>query len=203
MMELKNSNCEETQIVTKPKMKHKTSNCDESAKTQIVMKLKNSNVDEIQKLTIVTKFKNSNRDKAQKLKWWQNSNCDKTQMVRKRKKNKQLKMLQLKLWQNTRTQIMTKPQKLKLWPNSNCDKTWEHFDTLTTDEMFSGQRFAILAMLFYLWHLAYIGITSVWKCQRNRSSLSVALGLHRNRLDSETGWTGELWSNCLVLLLDY
>ena len=88
---LKNSNCDETQIITK-------------LKTQIVTKLKNSNGDKTQKL----KFwepKNWNCDKTQKLKMWRNL---KTQIVTKQTQK-------LKLWQNSKTQIVTKPKK------SNCD----------------------------------------------------------------------------------
>ena len=82
------------------------------------------------------------RNKTQYLKMWQNSNCDKT--------------LELKVWQNSKTQIVTKLKTL------NCDKTWKRtnlnlwrnkvfkksllvrtFWHLETDEMFSGQHFAV------------------------------------------------------------
>ena len=73
---------------------------------------------------------------TQKFKWWQNS---KTQIMTKLK--------------NSKTQIVTK---LEMWKISTYEERnqnrafWlEHFDTLTTDEMFSGQRFVILAMFFY------------------------------------------------------
>ena len=126
-------------------MKLKISNCDETqkfklwsnSKTQFVIKLK-------------TKLKKSNGYKTKiltKLKLLQNSNCDKTQTLTKSNNSK-----------CDQTQIVTKCF-------SNCDKNWimininlwkeklisnglfkEHFDTLTTNAMFSGQRFAILAM---------------------------------------------------------
>ena len=71
----------------------------------------------------MTKLKNSNCDKTKKLKLWKNP--------------------KLKLLQNSKPQIVTKlkksncdkTQNLELWKNSKCSNS----DTLTNDEMFSGQ----------------------------------------------------------------
>ena len=122
---------------------------------------------------MVTKLKNSKCDISQKLQMWQNSSCDTTQIVTKLKlwwnsngdktqnvggKNQKLKCdktqivtklenlndktQKLKFWQNIqkKTEIGTK---LEIWQISIYE---EHCDTLTTNAMFSGQRFAILAM---------------------------------------------------------
>ena len=80
---------------------------------------------------------------------WQNSNSDKTQKFKFDDKTQHLK-----LWQNTRAQIVTK---LKIWQISICEeKNVKHFDTLTNDEMFSGQRFEIFAMfLLSLYDFGY------------------------------------------------
>ena len=64
--------------------------------------------------------------------------------------------------QNSKTQIVTKLKTLKFGPNLKYDKSQfmktkkllkgllvKYFDTLTTDLMFSGQRFAIPAMFFF------------------------------------------------------
>ena len=98
VIKLENSNCDKTQIVTKPKKKifwlnSKKSNLEVTktlklwlnSKTEIVTKLKNSNCDQSQKLKlwqdsktqIFTKLKNWNFDKTQKLKLWQYQNCKK------------------------------------------------------------------------------------------------------------------------------
>ena len=80
----------------------------------------------------MTKLQNLNRDNSK------NSNCDKNQ--------------KLKLWPNSKTQIVT-TKKNKLWQlkNSNSDKNqmWKQLDTLTTDEMFLVELFAILAMFSF------------------------------------------------------
>ena len=160
-MKLKHSNYDETQKLKWWK----------NAKTQMVTKLKNSNCDKTKK--------KSNFDKAQKLKLllnsknqivtqlklWKKSNCDKTKILTKLKNFKCDKIqivtkLKLKLWQNAKTHIV---KKLELWKILILEKLiksvfkWEHLVTLITDEMFSGQRFAILAM-FNIYHPPWINI---------------------------------------------
>ena len=94
----------------------------QNSKTQIATKLKHSNCDQTQKLKIVTKLKkNSNFDNTQKLKLWlflKTQKCDKNKF---------------KLWQNLRAVIVN------IFSKNN-------FTTLTTDEMFEGQCFSILAI---------------------------------------------------------
>ena len=122
-----------------------------------------------------SKLKNSNCDKTQKLKLWQNSkksNCDKTEklkvlpnsktlIVTKLKKTNCDKTQKFKLWQNSKTQIVTK---LSLWKISIYDKRYfkralkyEHFDTFTTDEMFSGQLFLLLLCFCFILILSSMG----------------------------------------------
>ena len=102
VIKLENSNCDKTQIVTKPKknkfwLNSKKSNLEVTktlklwlnSKTEIVTKLKNSNCDQSQKLKlwqdsktqIFTKLKNWNFDKTQKLKLWQYQNCKKNSIA--------------------------------------------------------------------------------------------------------------------------
>ena len=148
-------------------MMEKDSNCDEiqklnwwqNSKTQTVTKLKNSNCDKTQKLKLL---QNSNCDTTQivtKFKLGQNSYCHKTPNVKKKLQNS--KFEEEKKLQNSKCdkiQIVTKLE------NSNHDKTqklkYEQyqfmkkkklmgyfskniFKTFTTDDKFSGQRFAI------------------------------------------------------------
>ena len=147
---LKKSNCDKTeelklwqnwktQIVTKLKKYRnwqlENSNCDknknlklcQNSKTQTVIKLKTSNGDKTKK--------NSNSDKTQKLKLWQfkNSNGDK---IKKKKKCDYILI----------NPIVTKLKVKKVIILTYFCK--KQLDTSTTDEMFSGQLFAILAMFF-------------------------------------------------------
>ena len=110
------------------------SNYEKKKKTQNVA---NSNGDTTWELKI-WHTQQLNCDKPQKLKlcqklklWW-HSNCD--------------EIKKLKLWQNSKTQILTKLKANKQKKSIIRVVYYEHFDTLPTDEMFSGQHFAILAM---------------------------------------------------------
>ena len=128
----------------------------------------NSNWDQNEKLKL---WPNS-KLKLWQSKLWQNSSCDKTQIV-----------IKVKLWQHSNydNTLIVGEKNLK---NSKCNKTqivtklknWKYDKSqygqktnffcllkrsfskniLTTDEMFSGQRFAILAM-FFLEHLDLLG----------------------------------------------
>ena len=138
-----------------------------NSKTQIVMKLKNSNCDETQKLQFW---------QTPKFKLWQNSNTQivTIQILKLRKKLDFDKMQNLKLWQ-------TKNPKLLLNSNidSNLDKSQfmkkkktlkgsfskNNLETLTINEMYSGQRFAILAM-FSSW---------IWTFSNGRGGLGLTL----------------------------
>ena len=110
---------------------------------------------------MVTKLKNSNCDKIQQLKLWHNSkcrkksNCEKIKIVAKLK-NSNCDNVKIKTEKKTQT--------------SNCDKTFiikvsiyekdffkgslrkNFFWILTTNEMFSGQHLAILAMFYFVGH---------------------------------------------------
>ena len=92
------------------------------------MKLKTSNCYKTKKTQTVTKLNNSKCNQTYIVIKLKNSNCDKTQ--------------KLKLQQNL------KYDKSQFMRRKNFKKVlkYYYFDTLTTDEMFSGQRFAILAM---------------------------------------------------------
>ena len=103
MMNLKNSNCDETQKI---KLWW-------NSKTQTVMKFKKSYCDETQKLKFWQNLKlklcpNSKTQILTKLKFWQNSNCE------KKINNSKCEGKKLKLGQNS---------KLKLWQNLNYDKS--------------------------------------------------------------------------------
>ena len=90
-------------------------------------------------IQIVTKLKNSNCDKKSNSNCDKNSKCDysKTQFVTKLKKN----------LDKSKTQIVT-TNNSSISDGSNSEILYyKQLDTLTTDEMFSGQRFAICAML--------------------------------------------------------
>ena len=99
----------------------------------------------------MTKLKNSNCEKTKKLKLWQNSisNRDQTQklkIVTKINSNCD-KTQKLKLWQNLTVVIV------KFFSKKN-------FITLTTNEMFEGQRFAILAIFLKTFILVCVPSTS-------------------------------------------
>ena len=105
-------------------------------------------------MTNLKLWQNSNSNRTQivtKLKLWPNSNCDKNPKI--------------KIWKIKICQIVTKLIK------SNCDKTKKLFDTLTT-KMFSGQRFAILAIFSVL---SYNGWS--WSHQWNKNVKTPMLGL--------------------------
>ena len=133
---------------------------------------KNPNCDKNQKLKLWQNSKTQTFDKTQKLKLWQNS---KTWTVTKLKKNK--------LWQKWKTHLVKKlknldcdkTKKIQLWQNSKTKIGTEavvrvvtevevtvviviyfsenNFKTLTTNEMFSGKLFSILAM--FLQHVQF------------------------------------------------
>ena len=96
---LKNSNCDKTQIVTK----FKNSNCD---------KTKNSNCDKTKKKSYC--------EKTQKLKMRRKK--DKTQIVTKIQWGKGQVVNKLKLWQKSNWEEKLKKFNVK---RSNCNKTWE------------------------------------------------------------------------------
>ena len=112
----------------------------------------------------MTKLKNSNVDKTKigtKLKLWQNPKTwDVTKFIVWKTKKKKLK-----LWQTQKYKTVTK----KNW---NCDEAWtmtnvnflRKRNTLTTNEMFSGQRFAILLMFCFLFTL-YLGTLPIPVCK--------------------------------------
>ena len=157
---LKNSKHDKTQIVREKTQKLKILQLKlwQNLRTQMLTNLKTQ---------MVTKLKNSNCVTS--------SNCDETQIVMKLKNWKSEKILNVKkktqtqnvtkleLWQTWKLKLLQnsilRTQKLKLWQNLKFYKfqfmkkknfkivfKWEHLDTLTSDEMFCGQRFAILAM---------------------------------------------------------
>ena len=112
-------------------------------------------------MTKLDLWQNSNCDKTwivTKLKLWQNWKCEeKTQMwqnsiATKLENSNDVKTQKLKWWQNSKTQIMTKleiwqisiSEEKQLWKDISVLKNW-HVDV---GEMFSGQRFVIIAMLF-------------------------------------------------------
>ena len=135
-----NSNFDDskTQTVKKTTKMLQNSNCD---KTQIVTKLK------LWQDSKTGMLQNSNWDKTQKL------NCEKTQKLNMWQNSKTKKGTKLKLGQNSKTQILTIVELWKKFVYEKREKKVrvfksEHFDTLTTDEMFSGQRFAIFAMFY-------------------------------------------------------
>ena len=99
-------------------------------------KLKNLNCDPTQKLKL---WQISNSQIVTKLKLWQNSNC-------KKKKKKNSIVTKLKKANCDKTTIYDKTQfvtTLNWWQNFKRVFQTEILDTLTTDEMFSGQLFAI------------------------------------------------------------
>ena len=125
-------------------------------------------------------------DKTQKLKLWQNSKnqCDKNQNLKlwQNSKTQFVTKFKLKLWplQNwycdkSKTEIVNKLKNSNFDQNQDCDKTqlklWQNlnvlivtnlsknnFNTFTTDKMFKGQRFAILAM-FETWSRDHFSLT--------------------------------------------
>ena len=111
------------------------------------------------KTQAVTKIKSSKYDTTQKLDLRQNLNCDyfKTQIVNKLKNSdcynsKTQIVTKAKLWENSTTQIVTKLKKHKFR------------QTLTTNEMYSGQRFAISQCFIMLLIKQFCVHTNITNC---------------------------------------
>ena len=176
--QLKNLNLDKTQIVRRKKLKN--SKCEklklwqnsnsnyDKLKTQIVTKLKNSNCDEKKlkllwnsKTQIVTKLKSSNYEKTQKLELWGKKKIIVTKLKMWRRKNGKTEKLttqlvtKLKNSKSDKTLMVTKLTWILVYEERIFFRVfkYEHFDTLTTDEMFSGHCFGILAMFFTCIHI--------------------------------------------------
>ena len=138
------------------------------------------------KTQLVKKVKNSNCDKTEKHKLWQSS---KTQIETKFKKKTQIvnkKTKRVKLWQNLKTQIVNK---LK----ANCDKTQKNK---------LGQNLKTQMVTVVIMTVVTVPVIVRYPILDTRISFSFSVTLRVPPHDSETGWTGELWSDPVLLILE-
>ena len=125
----------------------KSSNCDKTYKTQITNKQNSTQIVTKLKTQIVTKLKTHIVTKL-------NSNCDNLNSNKTKNPNSN-KTQKLKLWLNPKTEIVKKNSKTSKTSILTIQTPTKHKsflfvlppDTLTTYDLYSEQRFAILRCL--------------------------------------------------------